>query len=69
MNNERITEEISLKNITQVPIAIFIGSDDIVATDIDGRWTAEQIGSAVVHYQVINGGHLSFIVAKDMSWF
>jgi len=67
--NERITQEIPLDSITKVPIAVFVGSDDIVATPTDGEWTVEQIGNAVFHYQVINGGHLSFVVGKDMTWF
>jgi len=49
--NKRITDEIPLDNISgRVPIAVFVGSDDIVANQIDGEWTVEQIGSAVFHY-------------------
>jgi hypothetical protein len=39
--NKRITEEIPLDSISKVPIAVFVGSDDIVATPIDGEWTVE----------------------------
>ena len=67
--NERTTELIPLQNITKVPVAIFVGGDDIVANPTDGYWTAEQIGGAVIKYQIIDGGHLSFVVGKDMSWF
>jgi hypothetical protein len=48
--NERITDEIPLENISKVPIAVFVGSDDIVANPTDGEWTVDQIGSAVFHY-------------------
>lgn len=39
--NERITEEIPLDSISQVPIAIFVGANDIVANTTDAEWTAE----------------------------
>lgn len=40
--NERITEEIPLDSINyKVPIAIFVGSDDIVATPLDAEWTID----------------------------
>lgn len=65
----RITEEIDLSAIQSVPVAVFVGKYDIVATPTDGQWTVDQIGDAVVHYQEINGGHLTFVVGKDVSWF
>jgi len=34
--NERTTELIPLQNITKVPVAIFVGGDDIVANPTDG---------------------------------
>ena len=52
-----------------MPIAIFVGNSDIVANPTDGMWTKDQIGDAVFHYQVIDGGHLSFVVGKDVTWF
>ena len=45
-----MTDLIPLENITEVPIAVFVGSDDIVADPIDGQWTVDQIGAAVFHY-------------------
>jgi len=36
LKNERTTELIPLQNITKVPVAIFIGGDDIVANPTDG---------------------------------
>lgn len=48
---------------------MFVGLDDELATTEDARWTRDQIGSAVVHYQEQIGGHISFIIGKDMTYF
>jgi len=48
---------------------MYVGKADILADAVDAEWTREQIGDAVFHYQLIEGGHLSFMVGKDMSWF
>lgn len=60
---------IPINHISQVPIAMFVGNVDTLADNTDAEWTRNQIGSPVVHYQEINGGHLTFIIGKDMSWF
>ena len=67
--SHRHSKEIPLSEIKEVPIAIFGGKDDEIADSFDTMWTKEQIGDAVVHYQIINGGHISFLVGKDMSYF
>ena len=48
---------------------MFVGSNDTLADPIDAAWTRDQIGAAVIHYEQITGGHLSFMVGKDMSYF
>lgn len=48
---------------------MFIGRHDVLATVEDAVWARDQIGSDVFHFQVINGGHLSFCIGKDMSYF
>ena len=63
------SHEIPLHKIKDVPIAIFAGKNDEIADTIDTKWTKDQIGDAVVHYQIINGGHISFLVGKDMKYF
>jgi len=35
----------------------------------DALWTKDQMGDAVVHYQEIHAGHLTFMVGKDMSYW
>jgi hypothetical protein len=48
---------------------MFVGDVDTLADSEDAEWTRDTIGDAVVHYQTIHGGHATFIVGKDMSWF
>lgn len=63
------TELIPLQNITEVPIAMFVAYDDTIADPMDAQWTADTIGSAVFHYQYIEGGHLTFMIGKDMTYY
>ena len=67
--DKNLSDLIPLENITKTPVAMFVAKDDILADSIDAEWTKNTIGSAVFHYQTIEGGHLTFQVGKDMSWF
>jgi pimeloyl-ACP methyl ester carboxylesterase len=69
IGNKRKTDLIPLNTISQVPIAMFVGNVDELADPTDAEWARQEIGSPVVHYQEINGGHLTFVIGKDMSWF
>ena len=69
IGNKRTTELIPIDTISNVPIAMFVGNIDTLADKTDAEWTRDEIGSPVVHYQLIDGGHLTFIVGKDMTWF
>ena len=60
---------IQLSNIKTVPIAMFIGTRDELATTQDNRWARDQIGDAVAFYREYNMGHLSFLVGNDMAYF
>ena len=63
------TTLIPLSNITTVPVAMFVGDSDELGDPIDAEYTKEAIGDAVVHYQLINGGHETFLVGKDMTYW
>jgi pimeloyl-ACP methyl ester carboxylesterase len=67
-DKHRISDEIPLGDI-KVPTAIIVAREDTVATPIDAEWTASQIGPSVVHFQEIAGGHVTYIIGKDMSYF
>jgi hypothetical protein len=69
INNKRKTDLIPINEISSVPIAMFVGSVDTLADPKDSEWTRNEIGSPVVHYQEILGGHLTFMIGKDMTWF
>lgn len=60
--------EYNLKNI-DFPIALFGGSLDELADPTDVEWLNEQLGSNVIFYHTYRLGHMSFAIAKDMSWF
>ena len=68
-HEKRTTDLIPLENISEVPVAIFTGKDDIMADVTDARWTRDLIGNSVVHYEEVEAGHLTFLVGKDMTYF
>ena len=69
IGNKRKTDLIPINTITDVPIAMFVGNVDTLADPQDAEWAYKEIGSPVVHYQYIDGGHLTFMIGKDMTWF
>lgn len=69
IGNKRKTDLIPINTISSVPIAMFVGKVDELADPIDAMWAYKQIGSPVVHYELIDGGHLTFLIGKDMSYF
>ncbi len=61
---------IHIENIQgKVPIAMFVGAKDELADPIDNEWADSMMQKAVVFYNEYNLGHLSFMVANDMSFF
>ena len=48
---------------------MFTGSEDPLADVTDSRWTRDQIGDNIVHYEEVEAGHLTFLVGKDMTYF
>lgn len=48
---------------------MFEGKADKLADPKDAKWTADTIGKSIVHFEEIEGGHLTFMVAKDMSYW
>lgn len=52
-----------------IPVAVFSGSLDKLADPTDVATLVQQLGSNVVFNHEYPLGHLSFALAKDMSWF
>jgi hypothetical protein len=48
---------------------MFVGTSDELATVDDNRWAKTQLTNVLIHYKEYPLGHLSFMVAKDMSYF
>jgi len=56
-------------NLMKFPIAVFSGSQDGLAYKDDVKWFVDQIKSLLVFDHEYYMGHMSFAIAKDMSWF
>jgi hypothetical protein len=52
-----------------VPIAIFGGNSDLLVSVTDVDWLNDELGETPVWYKQYPLGHMSFAIAKDMSWF
>lgn len=51
-----------------MPIAMFVGDKDPLATPMDTKWATTQLGN-VIHYEVIeNFDHSTFTIGLDMSY-
>jgi len=49
---------------------MFVGSEDDLGDPTDCEWAKSQMNSSVLkHYEIVNGGHATFMVGKDMSYF
>ena len=60
---------IDLRKVKDVPIALIAGSKDHLSTVEDTRWALNELSQQVVFYKEFNLGHLSYFIAKDMSYF
>jgi len=62
--------EYDLNKICGIPIALFGGKDDKLASEEDIEWLREKLDTNVVFYNIYEKmGHLSFLLSKDMEWF
>jgi hypothetical protein len=57
-----------LQNIQSVPIGLFVGTSDQLATVDDNRWAKTQL-KTLKFYKEYSLGHLSFMIGKDMTYF
>ena len=51
------------------PIAMFKGRSDLLADPQDVDWVHEKLAKTVVFFKEYDLGHLSFLIADDMSFF
>ena len=55
-------------NEAGVPIAMYVGSHDILVKTEDSRWIRDKISSSLVDYEEIDGGHTTFMIGKNMTF-
>ena len=48
---------------------MFVGDSDSLGDAVDAEYLKEALGDSVAHYQLIHGGHLTFLAGKDMSYW
>lgn len=56
-------------SLIKFPVGIFSGDTDKMADPKDVKWTAQQLNHTLVFNKEYHLGHLSFAIAKDMSFF
>ena len=68
--HQRNPPEYNLSIIKDIPIILIGGEKDKLASPNDVRWLNEMIHSNVIYFKIIpQMGHISFMCAKDFSWF
>lgn len=60
---------IDISTIDGIPIAIFAGEKDLITKLEDTQWAMAQLTKSLVHYSVHDLGHVSYFIARDMSYF
>ena len=61
--------KIDLSNIKDVPIAMFVGSDDTLSVPEGAKWALKSLPKETEYFYVQDWDHASFGVGKDMSYF
>lgn len=56
-------------SLLDFPLAILSGSKDKMADPLDVKWTSDQLKNTTIFNHEYYLGHISFAIAKDMSWF
>ena len=61
--------EYDLSKIKEIPIALFGGKEDKLATEEDIEWLKLKIGENLVFNKIYEKmGHLSFLMSNDLTW-
>jgi pimeloyl-ACP methyl ester carboxylesterase len=63
-------QEYDFSKVNNIPIALFGGKEDKLASVEDIEWLREQLDTNVIFYNIYEKmGHLTFLLSKDMCWF
>jgi len=68
IHKQRETDLIPIGDIS-IDTYLFVGRNDTLADDEDARWIQSQMGDTCKDYIYNAGGHVSFIIGKDMSYW
>jgi hypothetical protein len=60
--------QIPVNSIKDIPIAMFVGTSDLLGDVKDNRWLRDQLGANIKFYKEYEYGCSSFYIAKDMSY-
>lgn len=52
-----------------IPIGMYMAKHDKILMPVDAKYSYDSLKGAVVDYREINGGHLTFMTGKDMTYF
>ena len=68
--HQREPPEYDLSIVKDFPIMLICGEQDKLASPNDVRWLHEALKKNIIYFNVVpKMGHLSFMCAKDFSWF
>ena len=59
---------IDMLHVKSMPIALFVGTGDKLATVEDNKYLRSSLGKNLQLYKEYNMGHLSFMIGKDMGY-
>lgn len=60
--------EYDLSKISGIPVAMMVGTSDLLGDVEDNRWLRDQLEDNVMFYKEYNYGGTSFYIAKDMGY-
>ena len=63
-----VPPSIDLTHIKKVPVAMFVGEDDIVGPPSEGRWTHERVSTTVFYQEIPGWDHSSYSMGKNMTY-
>ena len=48
---------------------MYVGRHDRIVNPVTSRWARDKFGQAIVDYEEIDGGHVTFMIGKNQDYF
>ena len=48
---------------------MYVARHDLIVTPEDSKWARELIGPSVIDYMEVDGGHVTFMLGYDQTYF